>query len=111
MTLASTNTFPIYANHAFTTYVISAEFGVIYLYPIADWPYRLSDRRRWSAVLSPDLGTLGIFLANPVVQTGNPYLPCESRNEVVTHGPAVQSTATVFHPAHCPSRLELFVHI
>ena len=34
VTLASTNTFPIYASHAFTTYVISAEFGVTYLYPL-----------------------------------------------------------------------------
>ena len=33
VTLAFTNTFPIYASHAFTTYVISAEFGVTYLYP------------------------------------------------------------------------------
>ena len=33
---ASTNTFPIFASHAFTTYVISAEFGVnlTYLYPL-----------------------------------------------------------------------------
>ena len=30
----STNTFIIYASHAFTTYVISAEFGVTYLYPL-----------------------------------------------------------------------------
>ena len=28
------DTFPIYASHAFTTYVISAEFGVTYLYPL-----------------------------------------------------------------------------
>ena len=28
------NTFSIYASHAFTTYVISAEFGVTYLYPL-----------------------------------------------------------------------------
>ena len=34
LTLASTNTFPIYASHAFTTYVISAEFSVTYLYPL-----------------------------------------------------------------------------
>ena len=34
VTLAFTNTFPIYASHAFTTYVISAEFGVTYLYPL-----------------------------------------------------------------------------
>ena len=27
-------TFPKYASHAFTTYVISAEFGVTYLYPL-----------------------------------------------------------------------------
>ena len=33
MTLASTNTFPIYASNAVTTYVISAEIGVTYLYP------------------------------------------------------------------------------
>ena len=31
---ASTNMFPIYASHAFTTYVMSAEFGVTYLYPL-----------------------------------------------------------------------------
>ena len=34
VTLASTNTFPIYASHDFTTYVISAAFGVTYLYPL-----------------------------------------------------------------------------
>ena len=34
VTLASTNMSPIYASNAFTTYVISAEFGVAHLYPL-----------------------------------------------------------------------------